>query len=905
MNYLKNYENSGIITHSIQEDNKAPIWYTKKGKEFDYKDKKENIDKRIEAYNYSKQSIDRIGFFAGQQKDKFIIILDFDVYDKTIDSGNNYVLEQFDKIKKMFYEDEAFQYFETSTCGNYACLLDITECDELINIIKSKKDDKGKEREKYSYNGLEVFVNGSNVVLPPTITKCKKHNKECQSRTFKSICLNTRNNEIKEYNSSKLLIKCIDTPKQKESFTKWITDFINLVIKPKVNEKVNEKVNKVNDKINIDKEKIMIDDNDEIILNKLINDEKRKKENVEKKKKETKEKTQKLKESLANKLLDNNDINEQMLRKLLDCMKEERFDEYEKWFNLMTIVKNAFGDAYYDVFSDYCKKCPEKYNEYENRKIWDSIKLEKYNIGYLIFIAKEDNIEKYKEYQKLFNADILINEKTLADYIYMYNNNFIVQDNNLYYFNNRIWLYGKEAENYMKGYISNELYMFILSDILINYAHSREYPELIKSLQKYCMTTKHKEQIIKTLFEKKQNYNSLNKIIFDKEEQVFMFLNGAYDLNKNKFIHCNKDNVEYFRSLFCTLDCGYKYEKPNNQDIKFINDLLDKMFLYNQQHKNKFLEIISTGLIAKLNQRLHIFVGGGGNGKSLILEYVKSALGSYFVNGQVELILTNSRPTSDAKASLHNKRLCLFSEPDSNEKINNAYMKGVTGESKIVGKNLYETVTEKNNTNTFVLLTNDLPIFKTIVTNGEIRRIDILEFKATFTNDKSLIDNKTIFQADETLSNIDKQEYYKFALFELLVKAYQNYKQRNHCYENIEEFEISKQKYINKSETTLNNIYNLIEKTTDNTYIKIKDLYSLIKESESYDLMTSTEKKKFTKENLIEYMEKSILFKKNFTVIDKVKCLINYKFKQIDEEDYDDKATYQDEQKKRLKLNFN
>lgn len=896
MDYLKNYEKSGIITHSIQNDNKAPIWYTKKGKEFNYLEKKENIDKRIEAYNYSQHSPERIGFFAGQQKDKFIIVLDFDVYDKATDSANNYVLEEFNNIKKMFYEDEAFQYFETSTCGNYACLLDITECDELINIIKSKKDDKGKEREKYSYNGLEVFVNGSNVVLPPTITKCKKHDKECQARTFRSICLNTRNNETKEYKSGKILIKSIDTQKQKDEFTKWITNFINLVCKPK-----NEKIDKV-DKIIIDKEKIIINNNDEFILSKLINDEKRKKENIEKKKKETKQKNQNLKESLANKLLENNDINDKMLRKLLDCISEKRFYEFEKWFKLMTIVKNAFGNAYYDTFSDYCKKCPEKYNEDKNRKIWDSIKLEKYNIGYLIYLAKEDDPEKYKEYQKLFNTDLLINEKTLADYIHMYNNNFIIQDNVLYYFNNRIWVYGKSAENYMKNYISNELYLFLLSDILINYASSKEYLDLVKSLQKYCMTTKHKEQIIKTLFESKPVYENNMKILFDSEPEIFMFTNGVYDLGQDKFTYCNKNNTDYFRSLFCTLDSGYNYEKAEDNDIKFINNLLDKILL-KKEYKTKFLEIISTGLIGKLNQKMHIFVGQGSNGKSLIMDYIKQALGNYFLTGEVEMILTNSKKTSTAEASLHNKRMCLFSEPDSDKKINNAYLKAITGEDKIVGKLLYENTSEKNNHNTFILLTNDIPEFKTSVTNGEIRRIDIVKFNATFTDDVNLIDNKTIFKADPTLSNIQIQQKYKHALFHLLTQSYKSYKQNNYVYTVINDFEIEKKKYISKSEETLTNIYSLIEE--DKTkFIKIKDLYSLIKESEAYNLMGVREKKRFTKDNLQEYIENNILFKNKYQVIDKVKCLVGYKFKQPDEDDYYDDDIYKEQVRKVKGFNF-
>lgn len=902
MDYLENYSKAGIITHSIGDD-KAPVWHKENGKkEITYKDKRDNIEARIKAYNTSEHDPKRIGFFAGQQSEKYIIELDFDVYDKDNDNDSEYVIKEFKKICKMFNRSEAFQYFETSTCGNYGCLLDITYCKDLIEIIKIK------EREKYSYKGLEAFVNGSNVVLPPTITKCKKHNEDCRQRTFYSERYNEYNKELKEYKSSKLLIKEVSSPTEIDEFTEWLVNFIDLVCKPKKEPKkevieTKTKTTKPTKTIKeVELDSIDSDNENNIILNKLVEKEKKKKENIEKKKKETKEKAQKLKETLATQLLEKDDINDKMLRKLLDCLNDDNFTEYSKWFKLTTIVKNAFGADYYDTFDEYNKKY-KGYDKEKNKQIWDTIRLEKYNIGYLVYIAKEDNPEKYKEYQKLFNTDIIINEKTIADYIHMYNNNFIIQDNILYYFNNRTWVYGKTAENYMKGYISNELYMFLLSDILINYASTRQYVDLVKDLQKYCMTTKHKEQVIKTLFESKPTFGNSNKIVFDLNEDIFMFTNGCYDLNKDKFIYCNKNNTDYFRSLYITLDCGYNYEKATEEEIKFMNNLLDKILL-NKEHKNKFLEIISTGLIAKLIQKMHIFLGGGGNGKSLIMEYVKQALGSYYVNGEVELIMTNSKATSTATASLHNKRLCCFTEPDSGDrKISNSHFKALIGEKEITGKLLYENTGIKNNNNTFIILTNDMPKFKTNVSNGEIRRIDVVKFNATFTDNISLVDNKTVFKADDSLGNTETQIKYRHAFFYILTQAYKEYKQRNFRSLTVDEFEKEKKSYIAKSEVILQNIFNLIEE--DNTkYIKIKDLLNRIRETETYALMSATDKKKFTKDNLNQYIETNILFKNKYVEKRDCKCLLGYKLKMPDRDDFEDDGDYKDEVERIQKLNY-
>ena len=54
MDYLENYFQEGIITHSIQKEGKAPIWYKENGTtDSKYKDKKEDIQKRMKTLTFS------------------------------------------------------------------------------------------------------------------------------------------------------------------------------------------------------------------------------------------------------------------------------------------------------------------------------------------------------------------------------------------------------------------------------------------------------------------------------------------------------------------------------------------------------------------------------------------------------------------------------------------------------------------------------------------------------------------------------------------------------------------------------------------------------------------------------------------------------------------------------------
>ena len=91
----------------------------------------------------------------------------------------------------------------------------------------------------------------------------------------------------------------------------------------------------------------------------------------------------------------------------------------------------------------------------------------------------------------------------------------------------------------------------------------------------------------------------------------------------------------------------------------------------------------------------------------------------------------------------------------------------------------------------------------------------------------------------------------------------------------------------------------------DNTKcIKIKDLYNRIKETETYALMTATEKKKFTKENLNKYIETNILFKNKYVEISDCKHLLCYKFKLPDREDFEDNDDYNNEVERIQELNY-
>ena len=68
--------------------------------------------------------------------------------------------------------------------------------------------------------------------------------------------------------------------------------------------------------------------------------------------------------------------------------------------------------------------------------------------------------------------------------------------------------------------------------------------------------------------------------------------------------------------------------------------------------------------------------------------------------------------------------------------------------------------------------------------------------------------------------------------------------------------------------------------------------------------MSATDKKKFTKENLNQYIETNILFKNKYVERRDCKCLLGYKLKMPDRDDFEDDGDYKDEVERIQRLNY-
>jgi putative DNA primase/helicase len=129
---------------------------------------------------------------------------------------------------------------------------------------------------------------------------------------------------------------------------------------------------------------------------------------------------------------------------------------------------------------------------------------------------------------------------------------------------------------------------------------------------------------------------------------------------------------------------------------------------------------------------LPIFYGLGANGKSTLLQTLQAVWGGYAGTAASGLLVQkfNGQHSSDI-AALQGKRLVVVSESSEGGRLNEEFVKQLTGGDRVVARRLYQEPFEFRPTHVFFMQTNHKPrVDGTDL--GIWRRIRLLPFNATF-----------------------------------------------------------------------------------------------------------------------------------------------------------------------------
>lgn len=289
-------------------------------------------------YEDSKKFFDpknsQIGFRTGiQPSGKIIIGLDFDMW-FSVNDGKNKKYVPSETTRKLYSEFELLNpdnvgVFSSSTELNRGVLVDITKSTKLRDIIAQ---DGRRKIQKENFH-LEVLTS-FNMVLPPSITKCKTTGSSDRKRQF----LNKEN-----------WILEIEEESQLETF---IYNYINdcQIVKKTIEKTLKSKEQKV-EYLNYES-KI---ENDEIYCD-----------------------------------------NMEVMKLFIDRLSIHRVQNYDEWFKIGFSIKNTFGKNGYSLFKYFSMKDMKSYDEkgcnYYYNKVWENYKGEYsgLNTNYILSCCKND-----------------------------------------------------------------------------------------------------------------------------------------------------------------------------------------------------------------------------------------------------------------------------------------------------------------------------------------------------------------------------------------------------------------------------------------------------------------------------------------------------------------------------------
>ena len=111
-----------------------------------------------------------------------------------------------------------------------------------------------------------------------------------------------------------------------------------------------------------------------------------------------------------------------------------------------------------------------------------------------------------------------------------------------------------------------------------------------------------------------------------------------------------------------------------------------------------------------MEEGMFFIIGEGGNGKSTMVNAIRSVLGSYAGGLGPQVLLVDKNNNSKAeKAALRGKRLVVAAELEENQILSSQQVKAITSTDPIHGEAKYVAPTDFTPTHTVVLFSNFLP----------------------------------------------------------------------------------------------------------------------------------------------------------------------------------------------------
>ena len=465
------------------------------------------------------------------------------------------------------------------------------------------------------------------------------------------------------------------------------------------------------------------------------------------------------------------------VKSLVNVLSADRRNAYRSWFEVGACLFNI-DSRLLPLWVEFSKVSP-KYKEGECQDMWLKFKPETLGIASLNYWAKLDNPLEYEKIRRnsiRFSLEQSIRTPThfdIARVVYiMYKHLFVCTSQkykNWYKFNGNHWeisemgmcvrtvLSNEVASEYLR--YANECNQKIMKssadDTLTEDDDSvrKSLEDKVKSANKIasCLkTTSFKDNVLKEASELFMDFHFMEKL--DSNIMLTGTLNGVIDLKTLEFRQGRPDD-------YVSKRCNVNYVAPDltNPEYRAKLALVEMFFMQilpvpNVRHY--LLTRLACCLEGRDDQKFPILTGIGGNGKTILLEFMQLIFGDYACTISATVFTQKSGSASSASpelARIRGVRLISAEETEEGSTFNVAKMKELTGGNKITPRKLFQDIEEFKPQAHWFLVCNNIPKI-TSDDGGTWRRISIVDFISIFVEDPGLPQYKGVphvYQRDE------------------------------------------------------------------------------------------------------------------------------------------------------------
>jgi P4 family phage/plasmid primase-like protien len=547
--------------------------------------------------------------------------------------------------------------------------------------------------------------------------------------------------------------------------------------------------------------------------------------------------------------------NYEHIKNLVNILSPARRDNYTSWFELGACLYNI-DVRFLSIWIEFSKGYAH-FKEGECEKYWSGFKKDALGIASLNYWAKHDNPLEYEKIRRnsiRFKLEQSIKSPSHFDIAIvvhdMFKHQFVCtnpKNKKWYRFSSHRWE-GSEHGYCIRSVLSKEvaseyLRFAIECNQKIMQLNANEHDsdsgndsivkaleDKVKSANKIasCLkTTSFKDNVVKECSELFLDTSFMNKL--DSNLMIIGVQNGVLDLEKKEFRDGRPDD-------YISLQTKVNYIEHDMSDMDFkakVDFAMNffKQIIPNDNVRKYLLLRFASCLTGHDDEKFPILTGSGGNGKTIMLEFLQEVFGEYACAVSTTIFTQKSGSSSGATpeiARIRGKRLVSAEETEEGTTINVAKMKELTGGNKITTRKLFEDIEEFKPQAHWFLVCNNLPKI-TSDDGGTWRRVRTIDFPSCFVEDPKdpMYDgNPYVFQRDEHIG--EKLYECREAFFSHLYNVYYMEYKKLGCIKEPTEVMMSTNIYRQENDLFFQYIKERITRVP-NSIVKITEVYGEFK----------------------------------------------------------------------------